>query len=155
MFEERSQQGMIFEFESTVEAVVNGVSLHLKTRFDAIPCLSMPGRADLLFRPACGPCHALLHYIAANGVEAYRQNTPSNSIEIARALLTAGAEPDALADMYGAACTTMTLLVSSSHPAEAGLQVPLIELLLDSGAAIEGRGTRKWGTPLFTPWRSE
>jgi ankyrin repeat protein len=41
-------------------------------------------------------------------------------------------------------------LVSSSHPAEAGLQAPLVELLLDSGAAIEGRGTRKWGTPVFT-----
>jgi ankyrin repeat protein len=44
----------------------------------------------------------------------------------------------------------MTMLVSSSHPAEAGLQVPLVELLLDFGAAIEGRGTRKWGGPLFT-----
>ena len=65
-------------------------------------------------------------------------------------LLQAGAEPDALADMYGAECTTMSMLVSSSHPAEAGLQAPLVELLLDFGAAIEGRGTRKWGTPLFT-----
>jgi ankyrin repeat protein len=65
-------------------------------------------------------------------------------------LLKAGAEPDALADMYGAECTTMSMLVSSSHPAEAGLQAPLTELLLDFGAAIEGRGTRKWGTPLFT-----
>jgi len=62
----------------------------------------------------------------------------------------AGAEPDALADMYGAQCTTMGMLVSSSHPAEAGLQVPLAELLLDFGAAIDGQGTRKWGTPLFT-----
>jgi ankyrin repeat protein len=44
----------------------------------------------------------------------------------------------------------MSMLVSSSHPAEAGLQVPLVELLLDFGAAIEGRGTRKWGGPLFT-----
>jgi ankyrin repeat protein len=70
--------------------------------------------------------------------------------QVARAVLQAGAEPDALADMYGAECTTMTMLVSSSHPATAGLQVPLIELLLDFGATIEGRGTRKWGGPLFT-----
>ena len=28
--------------------------------------------------------------------------------------------------------------------------MPLIKLLLDFGAAIEGRGTRKWGRPLFT-----
>jgi hypothetical protein len=52
--------------------------------------------------------------------------------------------------MYGGECTTMSMLVSSSHPAKAGLQVPLVELLLDFGAAIEGRGTRKWGGPLFT-----
>jgi hypothetical protein len=88
--------------------------------------------------------------VAANGIEAYHQKTPPNAVEIARALLQAGAEPDALADMYGAECTTMSMLVSSSHPAEAGLQVPLVELLLDSGAAIEGRGTRKWGAPVFT-----
>jgi hypothetical protein len=52
--------------------------------------------------------------------------------------------------MYGAECSVMSMLVSSSHPAEAGLQAPLIELLLDCGAAIEGRGTRKWGGPLVT-----
>jgi ankyrin repeat protein len=52
--------------------------------------------------------------------------------------------------MYGAECTTMSMLVSSGHPAAAGLQAPLIELLLDFGAAIEGRGSRKWGTPLLT-----
>jgi Ankyrin repeats (3 copies) len=45
---------------------------------------------------------------------------------------------------------SMTLLVSSSHPADAGLQVPLIELLLSFGAALEGRGSRKWGGPLVT-----
>jgi hypothetical protein len=40
--------------------------------------------------------------------------------------------------MYGAECTAMSMLVSSSHPAKAGLQAPLVELLLDFGAAIEG-----------------
>jgi ankyrin repeat protein len=93
----------------------------------------------------------LLHYVAAtNGVEQYRQKTPPNAVEIARALLQSGAEPDALADMYGVECTTMSMLVSSDHPAKAGLQVPLVELLLDFGAAVEGRGTRKWGGPLST-----
>jgi ankyrin repeat protein len=98
------------------------------------------------------PMHraTLLHYVAANGVEAHRQTTPPNAVEIARALLEAGAEPDVLADMYGARCTPMNMLVSSGHPAQAGLQAPLIELLLDSGAAIEGRGSRTWGTPLVT-----
>ena len=44
------------------------------------------------------PVHrgTLLHYVAANGVEAHRQKTPRNAVEIARALLRAIAGPDAL-----------------------------------------------------------
>jgi hypothetical protein len=145
-----SRQGPVFEFESAVEAVVNGDLAALQDALRRDPAL-IRARSNRVcaFDP---PVHraTLLHYVAANGVEAYHQKTPPNAVEIARALLQAGAEPDALADMYGAECTTMSMLVSSSHPAEAGLQVPLMELLLDSGAAIEGRGTRKWGAPVFT-----
>jgi ankyrin repeat protein len=92
----------------------------------------------------------LLHYVAANGVEGHRQKTPANAVGIAKTLLEAGAGVDALADLYGNPCTTMSLLVSSGHPAKAGVQVALVETLLDFGAAIEGRGTRKWGSPLET-----
>src|SRR4029077_16394905 len=133
-----------------VEAVVNGELAVLESALRHNPSLVL-SRSNRVcaFDP---PIHraTLLHYVAANGVEAYRQRTPANAVEIARALLTAGAEPDALADMYGAPCTTMSMLVSSSHPAEAGLQVALAELLLDFGAAIEGRGGGKWERPLFT-----
>jgi hypothetical protein len=145
-----SRQGPVFEFESAVEAVVNGDLAALQDALRRDPAL-VRARSNRVcaFDP---PVHraTLLHYVAANGTEAYHQKTPPNAVEIARALLRAGAEPDALADMYGAECTTMSMLVSSSHPAEAGLQVPLVALLLDSGAAIEGRGTRKWGAPVFT-----
>jgi ankyrin repeat protein len=145
-----SSQGRVFEFESAVEAVVNGDLAALQDALRRDPAL-IRARSNRVcaFDP---PVHraTLFHYVAANGVEAYHQKTPPNAVEIARALLQAGAEPDALADMYGAECTTMSMLVSSSHPAEAGLQVPLVALLLDSGAAIEGRGTRKWGAPVFT-----
>jgi Ankyrin repeats (3 copies) len=145
-----SQEGPVFEFESAVEAVVNGdlAALEDKLRHDPGLLRARSSRV-CCFDP---PVHraTLLHYVAANGVEGYRQKTPPDAVDIARALLQAGAEPDALADMYGAECTTMSMLVSSSHPAKAGLQVPLVELLLDFGAAIEGRGTRKWGGPLFT-----
>jgi ankyrin repeat protein len=145
-----SRESKTLEFESAVEAVVNGELAVLESALRHNPSL-VHSRSNRVcaFDP---PVHraTLLHYVAANGVEAYRQRTPANAVEIARALLAAGAEPDALADMYGAPCTTMSMLVSSSHPAEAGLQVQLIELLLDFGADIEGRGTRKWGTPLFT-----
>ncbi len=145
-----SQEGPVFEFESAVEAVINGDlgALQDALRRDSALVRARSSRV-CCFDP---PVHraTLLHYVAANGVEAFRQKTPPNAIEIARTLLQAGAEPDALADMYGAECTTMSMLVSSSHPAEAGLQAPLVALLLDFGAAIEGRGTKKWGTPLFT-----
>jgi ankyrin repeat protein len=98
------------------------------------------------------PVHraTLLHYVAANGVEGYRQKTPKNAVEIATTLLKAGAGVDALADMYGGHYTTMSMLVSSCHPAKAGVQVALVETLLDFGAAIEARGSAKWGSPLMT-----
>jgi ankyrin repeat protein len=145
-----SQEGPVFEFESAVEAIVNGGLAALEDGLRRDPTLVRARSTRVCcFDP---PVHraTLLHYVAANGVEGYRQKTPPNAVEIARALLQAGAEPDALADMYGAECTTMSMLVSSSHSASAGLQVPLLELLLDFGAAIEGRGSRKWVRPLLT-----
>ena len=82
----------------------------------------------------------LLHYVAANGVEGYRQRTPANAVDVARVLLDAGAAPDSLAQLYGGDCTTMTLLVSSSHPARAGVQVALVDVLVDYGASVEPIG---------------
>jgi ankyrin repeat protein len=91
----------------------------------------------------------LLHYIAANGVEDARQRTPPNALEVARLLLDAGAEPDALAHMYDEECTTMAMLVSSSHPAEAGVQEALAELLVDRGAALVEPGAT-WSAAVMT-----
>jgi ankyrin repeat protein len=145
-----SQDGPVFEFEAAVEAVINGDRAMLEAALRHSPAL-IRARSTRV-RDAEPPIHraTLLHYVAANGVEGYRQISPSNAVEIAGMLLDAGAEPDALAEMYQTECTTMTMLVSSEHPARAGVQVPLVELLLDFGAAIEGRGTRKWGSPLQT-----
>ena len=145
-----AKPGPVFEFESAIEAVINGDLARLEDALRRDPALIRARSSRVCcFDP---PVHraTLLHYVAANGVEGYRQRTPPNVVEIARTLLQAGAEPDALADMYGGECTTMSMLVSSRHPANAGLQVPLVELLLDFAAAIEGRGTKKWGRPLHT-----
>jgi ankyrin repeat protein len=129
-------------FESAVDAIVTGDVETLRSCLAADPRLS---KARSRRRH-----HAtLLHYVAANGVEQRRQQTPANAVEVARLLLDAGAEADALGDMYGERCTTMSLLVSSAHPAQAGLQGQLAELLLDSGAAIEGAGSI-WASPLLT-----
>jgi len=145
-----SRDGPVYAFEAAVEAVVEGDLAALRDALSRDPAL-VQARSQRVccFDP---PVHraTLLHYIAANGVEAYRQKTPGNAVEIARTLLLAGAEPDALADMYGTVCTTMTLLVSSSHPAKAGLQLALTGLLLEFGAAIDGRGGGKWEQPVLS-----
>lgn len=44
----------------------------------------------------------------------------------------------------------MSMLVSSCHPAQAGVQVALVDTLLDYGAAVEGRGSGAWTSPLIT-----
>lgn len=121
------------EFEAAVDAVVSGDLETLRGLVGARP--------EMIHEHSTREHHAtLLHYVAANGVEDYRQRTPPNAVEIARFLLDAGAKVDALADTYN--CnhwqTTMNLLVSSAHPAGAGLTPALVEVLLDCGAVING-----------------
>lgn len=137
-----AHDGPVTRFETAVEAVVSGDAATLRSMLREYP--------DLIRARSTRRHHAtLLHYVAANGVEGARQTTPANATEIATILLNAGAEVDALADMYDAECTTMSMLVSSSPPADAGLQIALAETLLDHGASLEGRGS-KWRSPLMT-----
>jgi ankyrin repeat protein len=140
----------VWRFESAVEAVINGDANTLAQLLQKDPELIRTRSTRITAHDP--PMHraTLLHYVAANGVEGYRQKTPSNAVQIARMLLEAGAEVDALANMYGGGCTTMSMLVSSCHPAEAGVQVPLVEALLDYGANVEGCGTGNWTSPLMT-----
>lgn len=79
----------------------------------------------------------LLHYIAANGVEDFRQKTPNNIVEITKLLLDAGAEVNAESDAYGGGCTALGLVATSVHPERAGVQEALMEILLDHGAVID------------------
>ena len=137
-------------FETAVEAIVQGdlpvlqklLAAHselVRARSGRVCCFDPPRHRA-----------ALLHYLAANGVEGHRQKSPPNAVEIAKALLQAGAEPDALASMYGEECTTMSMLVSSTPPADAGLQVQLVEKLVEYGASVEPHGTGAWESPLIT-----
>ncbi|HET8773634.1 MAG TPA: ankyrin repeat domain-containing protein [Thermoanaerobaculia bacterium] len=124
----------VARFEEAVDAVVTGDAAKLRALLRDGP--------ELVHARSMRRHHAtLLHYIGANGVEGYRQHTPPNAVEIARMLLDAGAEADALADLYESKCTTMSILVSSVHPAKAGLQGALAELLLDYGAALANANT--------------
>ena len=122
---------MASQFESAVEAVIGGDLATLESLLKNDPEL-VRARSMRAHRAT------LLHYVAANGVEDDLQKSPKNAVEVAQMLLRAGAEVDALAEMYGEQCTTMSMLVSSTPPAEAGVQVALVETLLDFGAAIEG-----------------
>jgi len=132
----------VMQFEAAVEAVISGDAAALGEMLRDHP--------ELVRARSTRRHHAtLLHYVAANGVEAGRQKTPANALEVAKILLDVGAEVDALADMYDQQCTTMSMLVSSCHPAKAGLQAALAELLLDHGAALEGPGS-KWQSALMT-----
>jgi ankyrin repeat protein len=145
-----AEDSAVYQFEAAVEAVVGGNSAALESL--------LRGDRELVRARSTRVTHfdppehraMLLHYVAANGVEGHRQKTPRNAVEIAKILLHAGAEVDALADLYGGRCTTMSLLVSSSHPAEAGVQVALVDALLDFGASVEERGEGPWRSPLMT-----
>lgn len=132
----------VAQFEQAVDAVVQGNLPALKALLEDNPAI-VHERSSRAHRAT------LLHYIAANGTENFRQVTPSNALDIAETLLSAGAVPDALADTYDAKWgTTLELLVSSFPPSQAGLQTALAEKLLDYGAAVNG--VRDDGAPLVT-----
>ena len=82
----------------------------------------------------------LLHYVAANGIEDFRQKTPKNIVEITRLLLEAGADVNAESDAYGGGSTVLGLAATSVHPERAGVQEELLQVLLDHGAAMDKPG---------------
>jgi ankyrin repeat protein len=132
------------EFEKAADAVVTGDLDTLRAMLRANPDL-------VRARSARDHRATLVHYIAANGHEGWRQQTPANAVDIARLLLDAGAEPDALAHMYGGPATTMDMLVSSVHPHAAGVQVALVDILVDYGANVNG--VEDNSSPLMTAFR--
>jgi ankyrin repeat protein len=130
----------VLRFESAVEAIITGdlAALQRLLRYDRTLVRARSTRAH----------HAtLLHYVAANGVEGYRQKTPNNAVKIARLLLDAGAEVDADLEYRGSmrrryperiGSTTLGMAATSVHPAVAGLQIAILEALLDAGASVDG-----------------
>jgi len=144
------EPGPIARFERAVEAVIDGDIATLTQLLAEDPAL-VRARSTRVnhFDP---PMHrsTLLHYLAANGVEGYRQRSPKNAADVAKVLLDAGADPNALSSAYGGQCTTMALLVSSTPPARAGVQVALVETLIDYGASVVPSGEGNWTSPIET-----
>ena len=120
----------IARFEAAADAIVKGDIKTLKRLLRDDPQL-IHARSTREHRAT------LLHYVSANGVEGYRQKTPENIVAITEALLKAGAEVDAEADVYGGGATTLGLAATSIHPYRAGVQNPLMQILLDHGAEID------------------
>lgn len=140
----------VWRFERAAEAVIDGDAATLTRLLREDPELVRARSTRVCnFEP---PVHraTLLHYLAANGIEGYRQRSPKNAVEIAKILLDAGAEADALQHSYGGQNTTMAMLVSSSPPRDAGVQVPLVETLIDYGASTEPRGSGNATDPVLT-----
>ncbi len=120
-------------FESAVDALVAGDVEKLSGFMDRHP--------ELIDQTApWGHRCQLIHYIAANGVEIHRQLTPPNVVEIARVLLEAGADPDALANTYGGGPnqTPLCLVLTSAHPGERKIRTALVQTLIEYGAAPNG-----------------
>src|SRR5580704_2978743 len=117
-------------FEQAADAIITG-------DLDTLPALRRKNPKLIHTRSTRQHRATLLHYIAANGVEGYRQKTPPNSVEIAKLLLAAGADVNAIADIYGGGATTLALVATSIHPEQAGLQESLLDHLLEHGAPLD------------------
>jgi hypothetical protein len=122
------------DFEAAVDAVIHGKLTDLQRLLNEAPYL--------VHARSTYPHHStLLHHCSANGIEHTRQwQSPANAPDIARALLAAGADPDATCDVYrgGGSTTPLCLLVSSGPPALAGVQDDLVEVLCKGGADPDG-----------------
>ena len=120
-------------FEEAADAIVHGDKALLAVLLEQCPNL-VHERSTREHRSA------LLHYVSANGVEDFRQRTPSNIVEITEMLINAGADVNATSEAYGGGSTTLGLVATSIHPEAAGVQIALLELLLAHGAQMEQPG---------------
>src|SRR5438270_1092046 len=118
------------KFEQAADAIVSGDIATVRKLLDEMPEL-IRQRSSREHRST------LLHYVSANGIEDFRQRTPPNIVAITRLLLDAGADVNAESDAYGGRSMTLGLVATSVHPEAAGVQIELMELLLDRGAIIE------------------
>ena len=129
----RDPRSPIARFEAAAEAIVSGdldtLRRLLRDDPDLVRARSMRRHRATLF-----------HYVGSNGIEGFRQRAPKNLVAIAAALLDAGADVNATAQMYGERDTTLLLAATSIHPVLAGVLEPLLTFLFDRGATVDGPG---------------
>ena len=129
--EETRQTSEGSEFEIAADAVVDGDLARLDALLRENPALAH-ARSARIHRAT------LVYYLAANGIEDFRQRSPANAPEIARRLLDAGAEVDALCGLGNSDDTPMLALVTSVHPHDTGVATDLIEIFVEAGSKVDG-----------------
>jgi ankyrin repeat protein len=117
-------------FEAAADAIVTGDIQTLRQLLAQDPSL-------ITARSQRSHNATLLHYVAANGIEGFRQKTPKNIVEITKLLLDSGADIEATSNAYGGPSTVLGLAATSVHPVRAGVDQALLETLLDRGASME------------------
>ena len=125
----RDNDSLVAQFEIAVDAIVSGDVNTLDRVLREHPQVNTA-------RSWRTHHSTLLLYVGSNGVEGYRQRTPRNAVRIAEMLLDAGAEVDAVGDMYRGT-TTLGLVATSIHPVRTGVQEALIDLLIARGASLD------------------
>lgn len=110
------------QFEAAVDASLSGNLKKLDELIRANPGLATQ-------RSQYGHKATLLIYMAANGVETWRQVVPANAPGVLQYLIDAGADVDAKICVYGGLHSTLELLLSSAHPRAAGVLDEMAQVL--------------------------
>jgi hypothetical protein len=110
------------KFEAAVDFALAGHIAQLKSALAESPGLVTQASAF-------GHCATLLIYLAANGVETWRQVVPSNVVKVAELLISAGADKRATASVYGGQFDALALAETSAHPHKAGVAKELSAVL--------------------------
>ncbi len=113
------------EFEKAVHCLIHGKVIQLESLLENFPGLVQQ-------TSKYGHEATLLHYVASNGVEMWRQQVPSNLPELLSLLLEKGADKNSKMSIYGGHFTTLELLKTSAHPYEAELGNVLEKMLLNA-----------------------
>lgn len=127
-------------FYRAVDALDNGDVATLQKMLAADPALvAARGYLDEYYGDGYFRGATLLHHVAGNPM---RAKLPANILVIARLLLEAGSDPDALTLD---STSTLGLVISGAQPRWEGVKEELIELLLETGADPD----RDRGEPLY------